>query len=406
MTRRTLLAAPLALAAGAAADSPRRRTHSIFGQPSWLLSTADVEVAVTRRGGHMAPVTFFRNTDRPVRPYYVSPWQEEGLKLDVPVLVPLRGDFFCMPFGGNGEAHRGEQHPPHGEVAGSEWRLAGAEESGPVKTLTLELETRARPGRVTKQVSLVEGQSVVYTRHVVDGFVGRTPLGHHATLAVPEKEGSLRVKTSPFRFGMTNPGVFSDPAKREYQSFAPGARFSDLRQVPLLWKGAADADASRYPARTGFADLLLLATDRPAAPGDPAWVTATLPEQGYLWFSLKDPAVLPSTVMWVENHGRHASPWNGRNRCLGLEDVCAFFADGLAASVRPNVLNEQGLATSHELTGKPFAVNYIQGVVRIPAGFEEVRTVRFSPEGVSFVSTGGPEVTVPVRHGFLGTGRL
>ena len=52
----------------------------------------------------MAPVTFFRDSAQPVRPYYVSPWQEEApSKMPAPVLVSLRGDFFCLPFGGNND---------------------------------------------------------------------------------------------------------------------------------------------------------------------------------------------------------------------------------------------------------------------------------------------------------------
>jgi cobalt/nickel transport system permease protein len=39
------------------------------------------------------------------------------------VLRVLRGDFFCLPFGGNATAWHGEKHPLHGETANREWRL-------------------------------------------------------------------------------------------------------------------------------------------------------------------------------------------------------------------------------------------------------------------------------------------
>jgi hypothetical protein len=51
-------------------------------------------------------------------------------------------------------------------------------------------------------------------------------------------------------------------------------------------------------------------------------------------------------------------------------------------------------------------VNYIQGVVRVPPGFDEVKTLEFSPGTVTFISTGGLRVTAPVRHEFLKTGKL
>ena len=71
----------------------------VASQPAWELANKQVELAVTELGGHMAPVTFYRKSAEPVQPYYISPWQGEKLKIDEPVLVPLRGDFFCMPFG-------------------------------------------------------------------------------------------------------------------------------------------------------------------------------------------------------------------------------------------------------------------------------------------------------------------
>jgi hypothetical protein len=117
--------------------------------------------------------------------------------------------------------------------------------------------------------------------------------------------------------------------------------------------------------------------------------------------------VLNSTVFWMEYHGRHGHPWNGRNNCLGLEDVTAFFADGLATSTKENVLTKAGVETSVALSAdKPTAVNYIQGVVKIPEGFENVKTLEFAPGEVTFVSTTGKRVSTPVRHEFLKTGKL
>jgi len=395
-----------ATAAVSAADGAKLRT--VHSQPSHVLATRQVELVVTELGGHMAPVTFFRDSARPVQPYHISPWQDEKpTKMPAPVLVTLRGDFFCMPFGGNAETVSGEKHPPHGEIVGDAWKVLGTKKAGDVTTLTTAIDTQVRKGRVTKELSLVEGQNVVYSRHIIEGFAGRVPLGHHATLAMPEKEGAVRIATSAIRFGMTYPGLFSDPKQGEYQALLPGAKWTDLTKVPAAWKGAPDADLTRLPGRYGHADLIQLANEPWEKTGGPAWTTATFTEAGYLWFALKDPAVLNSTVFWMENHGRHGHPWNGRNNCLGLEDVTACFADGLAASTRENLLTQEGVATTVELSAaKPTAVNYIQGVVKIPAGFENVRTLEFAPGQATFVSITGQRVTAPVRHEFLKSGKL
>lgn len=167
MTFLRALAASLVLMASAvAADALSRSVHS---QPSAILATKDVEVAVTTRGGHMAPVTFFRSSDRPVQPYAVSPWQDEApLPMPAPVLVTLRGDFFCMPFGGN-----------------------SAEVAGDVSTLTMEIDTKVRKGRVIKELSLVDGQNAVYSRHTVNYIQG--------VVRIPE--GFENVKTLEFAPG-------------------------------------------------------------------------------------------------------------------------------------------------------------------------------------------------------------
>ncbi len=135
-------------------------------QEGWRVKSSTVEMFVTQNGGHMAPVSFCTD-GKPVQPYYISPWQNDGLKnLPDPVLVPLRGDFFCMPFGGNAEAYEGEKYTGHGETSSSKWSLVGNEKTGDVTTLTLELATKIRKGKVTKKLALVDGENAVYCSEV------------------------------------------------------------------------------------------------------------------------------------------------------------------------------------------------------------------------------------------------
>ena len=410
LQRRTLtavivvaLAALLPSPACAADGDPQERT--IHSQPSWILANGDVEVAVTKLGGHMAPVTFDRKSKAPIQPYHISPWQDEHLEnLPAAVLVPLRGDFFCLPFGGNAVARGTEQHVPHGEAATAAWAFTARDrKTDGTETLTLTLDTKVRPGRITKELSLVPGQPVVYSRHVIEGFAGPVPLGHHATLAMPEEEGSMAVSVSPFRLGMTCPGVFSDPTNGEYQSLASGETFTDLAQVPSRWKQPAEVDCTRFPVRRGYADLLAVFADAKALDGRPAWTTAVNTKDHWVWFSLHDPSVLPATVFWIENHGRHGLPWNGRNNCLGLEDVCGYFAEGLVPSTTPNLLSQQGVRTAVDLDAKrPTEIRYAQGAARVPAGFDRVKSIDFStPEQITLAAESGATVTVPVRHEFV-----
>ena len=384
------------------------KVETIASQPCWVIENGTIRLAVTQLGAQMAPVTFYLGSDRTIEPYYISPWQGEGLKLDPPVLVPLRGDFFCLPFGSNSEPYKGMKFYPHGEPPGVPWTLIGSDKTGAVTTLTLALETKVPAGRITKTIRLVDGRNVVYSQERLEGYSLKTSMGHHAILAVPEKEGSLRIATSKFRFGMTEPFLFSNPAMGEYQSFAIGERFDTLSRVPLGWKGAEPADCTSFPARTGFADLLgVFSESADRLPEKVAWTTATNQDGGYLWFSMHDPGLLPTTVFWVENHGRHEPPWSGRNRCLGLEDICGYLNEGMPMSAEPNNLNAQGIPTAVELNAnRPTFVNYIQGVAKIPADFQMVKDVEFGAGELTFVSVTGKKVTVPVQFEFVRTGRL
>jgi len=64
-------------------------------------------------------------------------------------------------------------------------------------------------------------------------------------------------------------------------------------------------DLSKYPARRGFEDLVMIVSD-PSVRLD--WTAAAFPTLGYVWFGLKDVKVLRNTVFWFSNGGRHYAP--------------------------------------------------------------------------------------------------
>ena len=381
----------------------KARERTILGQPSWIVESDQVELAVTEWGGHMAPVIFFRKSGRPAQPYYISPWQGKNVRTGVPVLDPLRGDFFCMPFGA-GNAYRGEDHSVHGESAGARWTLSGVFRNEKVTELRLRMSTKVRRGRVTKRLFLVDRQNAVYIQHVLEGYEGRMCLSHHATLAVPEQPGSLRVSTGPIRFGMVPPRNVLSNDGPEYYALSPGKRFAAIGRVPTIWMDMPFQDCATHPRSMGFMDLIAIFA-RPGA--TPSWIAAAVPASGYLWYALKDPLVLPQTVFWMDNHGRHAPPWSGGNRCLGLEDGRAYFADGLANSARKNELNAAGIPTVFTLKReKPVLINYIQGVVRIPRSFDRVKSAVFGRDTVRFTAWSGKRVETAVHWNFLYSGEL
>ena len=186
---------------------------AVHGEPSYTLANRDVELAVTRRGGHLAPVRF-RLGRRWVEPYALAPWQPDGVDPSLPpVLKVLRGDYLCFPFGGG----KGIKDP-HGETANEAWNLAQAG-SG---RLVLDMQVKAPAFRIRKILSIQEGHRAVYQEHRIEGFQGRYNFGHHAILEFPEG-GPFHVNVSPFRFGQRETGTLLQSLAREYGALRTGA---------------------------------------------------------------------------------------------------------------------------------------------------------------------------------------
>jgi hypothetical protein len=371
-----------------------------FGQPSWRIASREVEAFVTETGGHLGPVAF-RVGNKKIQPFSVAPWAEEPAAAELPaILKVLRGDFFCLPFGGNATPFQGEQHPPHGDTANRRWTLEAAKKG----QLHLSMQTQARDGRVDKHITLCPGHTAIYQRHVISGMAGPMSFGHHAMLKFPDVAGCGVVTTSRFRRGHVAPLPLEQPAERGYSSLRAGAVFHSLEHVPT--QTGESADLSYYPARRGFEDLVLLDADERQRF---AWTAVTFPSEGYVWFALKDPRVLRQTIFWLSNGGRHYPPWNGRHiNVLGIEDVTSFFHYGLAESATKNALTTAGRVTSHMLyPAHPLAVNYIIAVAPIPPDFDRLSSILPATDGqsVQLVSRNKRRVAVPLDLGFLGIAR-
>ena len=372
----------------------------VFGQSSWRLASSEVEAFVTEKGGHLGPVTFERR-GRKIRPYAVAPWAEEKVDPAMPtILQVLRGDFFCLPFGGNAKPFRGEQQPVHGETANAPWHLESLEKRADRTGLHLSLQLTVRPGRVDKKIFLIEGHNTLYCRHLVSEMRGPMNLGHHAVLKFPDEPGSGWLSTSRFVHGQVLPQPFESAEQGGYSCLKPGAEFDSLKAVPM--SNGEKADLSRYPARRGYEDLVMAVSDDTVPL---AWTAVAFPQQRFVWFALKDPRVLRETVIWISNGGRHYPPWSGRHvNVMGLEEVTSFFHLGLAESARRNPISARGFPTCLRLDARrPLVVNYIMGVAGIPAGFDRVVSIQALPGGkaIALHAAGGKRTETPVDVGFM-----
>lgn len=373
---------------------------SKYGQPSWALRNREVALWVTQKGGMLAPATFRLSDGRKVEPFAIAPWATEKFPPGLPPLLhALRGDFLCAPFGGNGTKWRGEQHPPHGESANSDWTFAGASLEGDASTLHLRLATQVRRGVIDKRVSLRRGHSAIYCEHLLSDFSGPMSIGTHPCVRVPGAEGTARVSVGGWAWGQVLPVPFENPKTGGYSALKTGARFKSLDKVPLANGGTTDL--THYPAREGFDDLVMLV----GKPGRTlGWSAVTFSEERWVFLQLKNPSVLRHTMLWHSHGGRHYAPWNGRHRnVIGLEEATAYFHLGQAESARANPVRRAGYPTTINLSPKkPLRVATIFAAGIVPKGFDCVTDVQSAAGGIVLTATNGKTAHLALDASFLG----
>ena len=159
------------------------------------------------------------------------------------------------------------------------------------------------------------------------------------------------------------------------------------------------ADLSLYPAREGFEDLGQL-VGRSEGIG---WNAVVFPEEGFLWFCLRNRRTLPHTILWHSNGGRHYAPWNGRHKgVLGIEDVNAYFHYGLAESASSNPFAAEGFSTAMDF--KPDStvrIPTIMGVAQVGHIAEHVESIQIQDEGIEIQLRSGEVIPVSAELDFL-----
>ena len=140
-----------------------------------------------------------------------------------------------------------------------------------------------------------------------------------------------------------------------------------------------------------------------------AWSAVTFKKEQYVWFNIKDPKVLASTVLWFTNGGRYAEPWNGRHiNVMGMEEGTTFWGDGIEASVKSNALTRRGIKTCHRFSAKkPFDIPCIMGVAKVPHGFKLVKDIQKMNDGnVRIIGNSRLRVDIPLQLGLRETSTL
>ncbi len=362
-----------------------------------VVQNDSVRIVFDPEGGHMERVTF--DVDgREIEPLHRAPWNGGGaLGEDVPVVLKkLAGDFFCAPFCQSDV----EPAPWHGWTSNGLWRFVGVEQRGDGGTTTrFRLDPRVMGAAVTKEITLRPGHTFVYQRHIFEGGSGSLPVAHHAMVRT---DMPVTLSFSQKAFGTTpDSPVETDPALG-HAALAYPQRFTDLRSL----KGADGTaiDGTHHPIDPQAEDLVLL-VDAPGS--DFAWSAALSPEGGFLFLGLKDPRILPATLLWMSNFGRTYAPWSARHgHCLGIEELCSNGGLGHAASVAPNVLSSAGVPTAITLDPEgSTTVSYAFGAIPVDRGWRRIVSIVATDAQILIEDESGRSAAIPFDRSSLAVGQ-
>ena len=319
-----------------------------------------------------------RHGGRTLAPLHRAPWvgTDEPMPADAaPHLARLGGDFLCAPFG-----TREGGSPLHGWPPNSEWHVERADGGA----LHARLDRSVLSANVRKELTLREGHPFVYQRHLFEGGSGSVPVANHANVSVPD--GAI-IRTSPKLCWQTPPEPQeSDPARGRSILCYPASATD-----PTSFPGRdGPVDLTRYPWGPCHEDFVIGIEAHSDGLG---WTAVTRPEQGDLFLSLRDPRVLPVTMLWHSNGGRDYAPWSGRHRgCLGVEEGAAGHLLGNGDRPEPGALPLVPNGRTE--------IRHVIGALAWPSG-EAVAAVRVEADALVVVGEHGAVAWAPLDATFL-----
>jgi len=356
----------------------------IHGADSWRVNTEDMEAFVTRNGGHLGPVRF-RLNKRWFSPYSLAPWTADSSQAgDVPILANLRGDFFCLPFG------EGDVVPTHGSPPNATWQINDVAAG----KLSAFLKDETTGACIQKIIRL--SKSSIYQEHKVTGLEGEFPCGYHAILHLNPENGPYRISSSPFQRGQVKPTPFTNPDAGETALLQTGAVFQSFQEIPMV--DGRLLDFSRYPDNCPVGEGLFQTWARSIRIG---WTAVQGPQ--WTWICFKDCQTLPGTAFWVSNGGRSSAPWGGQHRHrLGIEDVCAWYNNGIQAS-RSRTHDPDPLPCVHTFRkDQASSFRTIHHMTTLPKGFGKLENIQFlQGDRAVLKDDRGQKHEIELEHRFL-----
>jgi hypothetical protein len=292
---------------------------------------------------------------RSFRPFARAAWM--GSLSDPTIAGHLRelgGEFVCVPFGSSlppagmsavwAKAVGGHENAtPHGPSADRDWEIVSCD--GAEVRMRLAYDDTSPVHMLERSISGRDGEPVLDFRLDIHARrAGRTSLGLHPIFRLPEAPGALALDAA-FATGFTYPGLVP-PGKTVA---LPGRTFASLAAVP---GPAGPVDLAHLPPGGEVEDVVQLG-------GVSGSIVLSYRDEGLAAVLDWDRSLVPSTLLWISDHGATDAPFAGRYRGLGVEPIAAAFDLADEASLADNPVNATGIATAIALSpDRPVSIRY------------------------------------------------
>ncbi len=324
---------------------------------------------------------------RHISPLSTAPWVEHPFTDWPEDLAPaernLSGDFFCAPFGMSDI----EVAPPHGWSANSSWTVKTENES----RIEADLDRLVMGAKIRKALVLSQDAPLLFQEHWIQGGKGALTVAHHPMVRLA---GGGRFTCSEKRFAVTP----DDPLEPGRARLASGILAKDMVHMP----GAAGdfVDLTQLPIANAHEDFVILVEAEENSVG---WAAVLREEEDDIVFFVKDPSVLPVTMLWHSNGGRDYPPWNGDHRgVLGVEDGCAAGVNGHRAALAPNQISDLGVPTSVPLgAAVTHRIAHVTGAIARPKGWARVTDIRLFGDHLILTGDKGEARSLPFPSDFF-----
>ncbi len=359
------------------------------GLPWVRIASPAGELAVDPAIGNLRRLELSDGTRR-LSPLATAPWVGQvaaELPKDLPAVErSLAGDFFCAPFG----ASDVEDAPPHGWSANSPWCIADCG----YRRLEGTLDRPVMGARLRKVLQLAPDAPLLLQEHWIEGGSGSLTVAHHPMVSIA---GQGKFTCSPKRVALT-PEAPLEPGRNR---LACPAEAQELTRFPGTGGDAVDLTA--LPIGEAHEDFVTLVEADHSGLG---WSAVLRETEDDIVFFLKDPKILPVTMLWHSNGGRDHAPWNGRHRgVLGVEDGCAAGASGHRAAQGPNPVAATGVPTHLTLgPGVHHRIAHVTGAIARPPGWSRVADIYLADDRLILTGDTGGTRHLPFPVGFFERG--